>query len=156
MDSEEQSSDPERTKEFNVLARIVQVVAGVLVATSGVLTMCCAAVMFDWPDPAHATMIALLGLVVEAGALFTFIKAADLLFGRRTQGGLIGATGMRIIAVAYFVMLAAGLVAGDVGRSPIPKIVATVGGLLFFSSLLAISRRRAAERRRQSANRFRA
>lgn len=137
-----------------MLPRIVQILGGLFVAAYSVLTMCCAAVMFDWPDPTHAFAIAIVGLVVEAGAIFTFIKAADILFGRRTHGRLIGAKGMRIIAGAYFVMLMVGLATGGVGQSFAVRGLAAVGGLLIANSLLVVARRREAETHREDASRF--
>lgn len=137
-----------------MLPRIMQIAGGLFVAAYSVLTMGCAAVMFDWPDPTHALAIAIIGLVVEAGAIFTFIKAADILFGRRTHGRLIGAKGMRIIAGVYFIMLMIGLATGGTGQSFGVRGLAFVGGLFIAISLLVVARRREAERYRDDASRF--
>jgi hypothetical protein len=139
-----------------VLPRPVQVVGGLLVAAYSVLTMGCAVVMFNWPDPDHASAIAVMGLVIEAGAIWTFIKAADLLFGRRTQGGLIGATALRVIAIAYSIMMIVGVTMDSIGHSFIGRAVAVVGGLSVIAGLLATARHRAAVKRAEAARQFKA
>lgn len=135
---------------------MVQVVGGLLVAAYSVLTMGCAAVMFNWPDPNHAFAIAVMGLVIEAGAIWTFIKAADLLFGRRTQGGLIGATALRVIAIIYSVMMILGLAVGGIGHSFVGRVIAVVGGLSMVAGLVAAARHRAAVKRAEAARQFKA
>lgn len=139
-----------------MLPRPVQILGGLLVASYSVLTMCCAVVMFNWPDRDHATAVAALGLVIEAGAIWTFIKAADLLFGRRTQGGLIGATALRAIAITYSVMMVAGIATGSIGHSLAARIVAIVGGLSMIAGLLAAARSREVVNRLESERRFKA
>ena len=139
-----------------MLPRPVQVVSGLLVAAYSVLTMCCAVVMFNWPDPDHAFAIAAMGFAIEAGAIWTFIKAADLLFGRRTQGGLIGATALRVIAICYSGMMILGLAFGGVGQSLIGRFVAIVGGLIMVAGLVATARHRAAIKRAEAARQFKA
>ena len=139
-----------------MLPRLVQIVGGLFVASYSVLTMGCAVVMFNWPDRDHASATAVMGLVIEAGAIWTFIKAADLLFGRRTQGGLIGATTLRVIAIAYSIMMMAGIIMGGVGHSLIGRIVAVVGGLCVISGLLAVARHRAAVKSIEVERQFKA
>lgn len=139
-----------------MLSRPVQIMGGLLVAAYSVLTMCCAVVMFGWPDPDHALAIAIMGFVIEAGAIWAFIKAADLLFGRRTQGGLIGAAALRVIAAAYAVMLIAGLVTGSVGHSLAERVVATSGGVCVIAGLLAMARKRQMVKNIEAAGRFKA
>jgi hypothetical protein len=118
--------------------------------------MGCAVVMFNWPDPDHASAIAVMGFVIEAGAIWTFIKAADLLFGRRTQGGLIGATALRVIAIAYSIMMIVGVTMDSIGHSFIGRAVAVVGGLSVIAGLLATARHRAAVKRAEAARQFKA
>lgn len=139
-----------------MLPRPIQIVGGLFVASYSVLTMGCAVVMFNWPDPDQASATAVAGLVIEAGAMWTFVKAADLLFGRRTQGGLIGATALRVIAIAYSVMMVVGIIMGGVGQSLVGRIVAVVGGLCMISGLLAVARRRAAVKRIKAERQFKA
>ena len=118
--------------------------------------MGCAVVMFNWPDRDQASATAVMGLVIEAGAMWTFIKAADLLFGRRTQGGLIGAAALRVIAIAYSIMMMTGIIMGGVGHSLIGRIVAVVGGLCVISGLLAVARYRAAVKSIEAERQFKA
>ena len=139
-----------------MLPRPVQVVGGLLVAAYSVLTMGCAVVMFNWPDHDHASAIAVMGFVIEAGAIWTFIKAADLLFGRRTQGGLIGATTLRLIAIAYSLMMIVGVTMDGMGHSLIGQAIAVVGGLSVVAGLLATARHRAVVKRAEAARQFKA
>lgn len=139
-----------------MLPRPVQIVSGLIVSAYSVLTMGCAVVMFNWPDRDHASAVAIVGLVIEAGAIWTFIKAADLLFGRRTQGGLIGATALRVIAIAYLVMMVAGVAMGNIGHSFTGRVIASVGSLGMIAGLLATARIREAVKRIEARRQFKA
>jgi hypothetical protein len=139
-----------------MLPRTVQILGGLFVAAYSVLTMGCAVVMFNWPDHDRSMMISMIGLIIEASAIWTFVKAADLVFGRRTQGGLIGATALRIIAALYTLMLTLGVVMGEVGHSLGAKIVALVGGACMVTGLLATARLREAIKKVEDSRRLRA
>lgn len=139
-----------------MLSRPVQILGGLFVAAYSVLTMACAVVMFNWPDRDRVVAFAAIGLVIETGAIWTFVKAADLLFGRRTQGGLIGATALRAIAIVYSVMMIVGIALGGVGNSFIGRLVAIVGGLSIISGLLVTARIRAAVKRAEVERQFKA
>lgn len=136
-----------------MIPRPVQIVCGLLVAAYSVLTMCCAVVMFRWPDPDHASAIAAMGVVIEAGAIWT---AADLLFGRRTQGGLIGATALRAFAIAYSAIMIAEVALGGGEHSFIGRAAAIIGGLSMVAGLLVLARHRAVVKAAEDARRLKA
>ncbi len=139
-----------------MLPRTLQIVGGIAVSTYSVLTMACGLAMFAEPEQAHPMARALLGMAIEAGALWAFIKGADLLFGRRTQGGLIGARALRIIAGGYAALLAGALLFAVDSQPPLAKIMAASGGAVLVWCLLAIARRRQAIKDREERSRLRA
>lgn len=128
--------------KLNVLSRPVRILSGLFLGAYSVLTMVCALVMFNWPDPDHALAIGVMGLVIEVGAIWVFIKAADLVFGRRTQGGLIGATGLRVIAGAYALMMILVLTHSAIQHPSSAQILAAVGAVAVIVRLLGTAKKR--------------
>ncbi|WP_144240834.1 hypothetical protein [Dyella japonica] len=98
--------------------------------------------MFAWSENAHPVAMAIVGVAIEAGALWAFVKGADLLFGRRTQGGLIGTNALRFIAFGYGIMMAGGLIFATGGQPLAVRAVAALGGVVMICGLLVVARRR--------------
>jgi hypothetical protein len=138
------------------LSRPAQILSGLFLGAYSVLTAGCAIVMFDWPDPDHALAVGMLGLVIEAGAIWTFIKAADLVFGRKTQGGLIGAMGLRVIAALYALMMIVILATSGPGHSSFGRFFAAFGSAVVIAGLLVVARKRQAVKVIEAARQFKA
>lgn len=139
-----------------MLPRAIQIVGGIAVSAYSVLTMVCGLTMFAWSQSPHPAALAIFGLAIEAGALWTFVKGADLLFGRRTQGGLIGAKALRSIAFAYAIMMCLGLIFASGSQPLIVRAVSAFGGVAMICGLLAVARRRQLIKAREESTRFKA
>ncbi len=125
------------------LNRPTQILGGLFIAAYSVLTMVCGIAMFLGPPNGFELSWLITGFVIEAGALWTFVKGADLLFGRDRPKGLIGPTAMKIIVCAYGLILIAALVMSFRSRSWQLNAGSLAALSLMIWAALTLARRRA-------------
>lgn len=90
-----------------MIPRLLQIICGLLLAVLAALVMLFGSSLFFDLPPEYAAARLVLGLVIEGVGLWVVVLGVRLVMGRTVRGGLMGPTALRVIAVAYAVMIIA-------------------------------------------------
>jgi hypothetical protein len=106
--------------------------------------------IFDPPekDPPLAIV---LGSFMTLASCWGVAKGARLIFGWRTNGGLMGPVALRVIAVIYLILPVVGIFTQHYSRFGLVAVLQAIAYLLVFFGLLRMAKARSQQSAQQGA-----